>query len=80
MKGLQKWPWGGLRFRFRDCTGEEGVEEDVVLGLFLLQSLCSSAGPRPGQSGGTEKLAAFVSLAREVDLVALQSLKTQKCV
>ena len=47
-----------------------------------MQSLCSSAGPRPGQSGGTEKLAAFVSLARrrvvnkEVDLVALQSLKT----
>ena len=29
---------------FKDYTGEEGVEEDIVLCLFLVQSLCSS-GP-----------------------------------
>ena len=47
----------GRRFRFRDCAGEEGLEEDMVLGLYLVLSLCSSAaGPRPGQSGGRSLL------------------------
>ena len=27
---------------FRDCRGKEGVEQDMVSGLFLVKSLCSS--------------------------------------
>ena len=40
--------WRGWRNRrgeevpFRDCMGGKGVEEDIVLGLFLVQSLCFS--------------------------------------
>ena len=44
-KGLKRQPWGGGSIQtIRDCMGE-GVEEDMVLCLFLVQSLCSS-GPR----------------------------------
>ena len=36
----------GRRFHsFTNCPGDEGVEEDRVLCLFLVQALCSS-GPR----------------------------------
>ena len=35
----------GEEVPFRDCTGKDGVEEDMVLCLFLMQSLCTS-GPR----------------------------------
>ena len=32
----------GEEVPLRDCAGEEGVEEDTVLCLFLVQSSCSS--------------------------------------
>ena len=36
----------------RNCTGEEGMKEDRVLGLFPVQSLCS-AGSRVGMAEET---------------------------
>ena len=49
LQGLEWRGWRNSRGEevpFRDGMGEEGVEEDMVLGLFLVQSLCSS-GPTP---------------------------------
>ena len=57
---------------FRDCMGEEGVEEDMVLCLFLVQSLCSSGREwSKGQSGGRSLLGLCLTLTLSMDVHCL---------
>ena len=50
----------------RNCTGEEGMKEDGVLGLFLVQSLCSS-GSRVGMAEETSWVDVYKAVVEFVE-------------
>ena len=59
VEGLERRGWRdnrGEEVPFRDCTGKDGVEEDRVLCLFLVQSLCSSSPWQNGRNGAREEV------------------------